>query len=55
VREVRRGFIPTYRGSRAERDQAAGDSTPGGAASALLLEDGTGLLLESGDFILLEA
>lgn len=34
---------------------SAGDSTPGGVADALLLEDGTsGLLLESGDYILME-
>lgn len=31
------------------------DSTPGGASSALLLEDNFGLLLENGDHLLLEA
>lgn len=35
--------------------RGGGDSTPGGAASALLLEDGTGILLESSDYLLLEA
>lgn len=31
------------------------DGTPGGAASALLLESGFGLLLEDGNYILLES
>jgi hypothetical protein len=31
------------------------DTTPGGTASALLLEDGFGLLLEDGAYLLLEA
>jgi len=30
------------------------DTTPGGAASVMLKEDGDAVLLESGDFILIE-
>lgn len=40
MREVRRGFIPTYRGSRAERDQAAG----GGASEATRFLPGYGVV-----------
>lgn len=31
------------------------DTSPGGAASALLLESGFGLLMEDGNYILLES
>jgi hypothetical protein len=38
------------------QEPTVGDSTPGGVLDALLLEDGTsGILLESGDDILLES
>jgi hypothetical protein len=40
---------------RGNSSGSSGDTTPAGAASALLLEDGFGLLLEDGTYLLLEA
>lgn len=46
---------PRYAGELGVRGGLGGyDSTPGGAASALLLENGDGLLLENGSYLLLE-
>jgi hypothetical protein len=37
-----------------KKQGVGGDITPGGPASALLLENGDGFLLEDGSFLLLE-
>lgn len=37
------------------RFRKLGDSSPGGSANALLLESGFGVLMEDGNYLLLEA